>query len=644
MPRRKPAPRADTAPLLITPSQDHIGASQALDAERARLYEAEQRARAIAEAAQHRQAALAEASRLFAEASLDLQELLNRITRQVAERIGDFCAIRLISADGQRLEMVALYHSNPDARALVAAAQSLHYRVDEGFMGQVVQTGQALCIPVLNPDEARRGINLTLWTHLDQIGLYSLLMVPLRVGGEVIGAVGATRSTPGWPYTEEDQVFLQDLADRAALAIDHARLYAAERQARAAAERAAERTAQLQAVAASLARALTPAQVAEVIAAQGVAALEAHAGLVALIDEGLAELEIISAAGYPQAYTTPFARFSLHAPLPLSEVARTGAALWFETGAEMVARYPALSDSAAPDYGGAFAALPLRLEDRLIGVFSLRFARPRSFAAEDQAMMLTLAQHCAQALERARLYREAQEAIRLRDVFFSIAAHEFKTPLTSLYGQAQLLQRRAEREGSLSERDRRSITVVVAQASRLNQMVTAMLDVSRLELGKLSIERADLDLGALTRRVVEEIQPTLSQHTVVCEGPDGPLPVAGDALRLEQVLQNLIGNAVKYSPFGGLVQVQLARCGSMAWVTVQDHGIGIPAAALPQLFQRFYRAANVDEQQISGMGIGLYVVKEIVTLHGGSVSVESVEGQGSTFTISLPITDDKMTR
>jgi signal transduction histidine kinase len=120
----------------------------------------------------------------------------------------------------------------------------------------------------------------------------------------------------------------------------------------------------------------------------------------------------------------------------------------------------------------------------------------------------------------------------------------------------------------------------------------------------------------------------LSRHSILIDGDD---------LRLEQVLQNLIQNAIKYSPPGAPVAVRIERQGAFASVAVVDHGIGIPEAALAQLFQRFYRAPNVDERQISGMGIGLFVVKEIVLLHNGTVAVESVEGQGSTFTIRLPL-------
>jgi signal transduction histidine kinase len=284
------------------------------------------------------------------------------------------------------------------------------------------------------------------------------------------------------------------------------------------------------------------------------------------------------------------------------------------------------------------------VDDHVIGALSFNFGDEREFTPEDQAYMLTLAGQCAQALERARLYEAerqarsaAEQALQLRDIFFSVAAHELKTPLTSLIGHAQLLQRRAYQEANLSERDQRSVDVICGQASRLSQMVSALLDITRIEQGRLSIAPAPLNLVLLARRVVDEMRPTLELHTLEYSDEGEPLIVIGDALRLEQVLQNLIGNAVKYSPSGGPIHVHLMRREDMAAVAVRDLGIGVPQAALSQLFQRFYRADNVDDRQITGMGIGLYVVKEIITLHGGTVAVESTEGQGSTFTFYVPM-------
>jgi signal transduction histidine kinase/CheY-like chemotaxis protein len=282
--------------------------------------------------------------------------------------------------------------------------------------------------------------------------------------------------------------------------------------------------------------------------------------------------------------------------------------------------------------------VPLRARGRVLGALTLSTTDSgRVYGAGDLALAEDLAYRAAVAIDNARLYHEAQKAVRVRDQFLSIASHELKTPLTALLGNAQMLQRRAVREGTFNERDQRALHVIADQATRLNKMVPALLDISRIEMGQMSIARASMDLSVLTRRVVSEVQPTLERHTISYSDYDSPLIVNGDDLRLEQVLHNLISNAIKYSPAGGTVTVQLEQRGPNACVHVHDHGIGIPAESVPRLFTRFYRADNVDPESISGMGIGLFVVKEIVSLHGGTVEVASQEGQGSTFSFTLPL-------
>jgi PAS domain S-box-containing protein len=608
----------------------------ALAVENARLYyETQQHAR--------RAQALATASQLFAEANLDLQEVLERLTRCVGEQIGDFCAIRLLSDEWPWLVTVAVYHPDPEVRPLVEAVTALPYRADEGFMGQVIQTGQPLRIPVITLEEARAGIKPELWEYLGPVGLHSVLTVPLRVRGQIIGAVGVTRSKPGQPYTADDEVFLQELADRAALAIVHSRLYAAEREAKELAERAADRTARLQSITAALSAARSPAQVAEVVLRQGIAAMGAYAGVILLSSADGAALEILDATGYTWDLWEVWAQLPIDSPLPLTDAGRTGQAIWLPSREIYAECYPHLV-AGLNDRAAALAAIPLKIDTQSIGVLGLSFAEAQAFGVDDQTFMLALAQQCAQAIERARLYEaeqqaraEAEAAVRVRDQFLSIASHELKTPLTLMLGNVQLLQRRAEDRDKLSERNRRSINVIESQISRLNNLINGLLDISRIQSGQLSIQPVPLDLGVLAKRVVEEVRPTLSpRHSLVCEYEDESLLVNGDTVRLEQVLHNLISNAIKYSPQGGLVRVQVERRDDKVCLVVRDQGIGIPASAYPYLFQRFFRAANADQHHISGLGVGLYVVKKIVSLHGGTVTVTSTEGSGSIFTILLP--------
>jgi signal transduction histidine kinase len=244
-------------------------------------------------------------------------------------------------------------------------------------------------------------------------------------------------------------------------------------------------------------------------------------------------------------------------------------------------------------------------------------------------------QHAWRQAERAR--GELAQAVQVRDQFLAVASHDLKTPLTVLLGHTQALQRRTASQGTLSERDQRAVQTINEQAKRLHSLIEALLDISRVQAGRLSIQREPMDVCTLVRRVVQEVEPTLDLHTIRFDGFEESLFIAGDALRLEQVFQNLLHNAIKYSPSGGLITVQIERRADRACVTVSDQGIGIPEEAHAHLFQQFYRAGNVEEQHIKGLGIGLYIVNEVVTLHDGTVEVVSREGVGSTFRVYLPL-------
>lgn len=283
-------------------------------------------------------------------------------------------------------------------------------------------------------------------------------------------------------------------------------------------------------------------------------------------------------------------------------------------------------------------SVPLVIRDRNCGAITLARRGATPYAPDDVRFAEELSRRAAMAIDNAMLYREAQEAIHIRDAFLSVASHELKTPLTSLLGFLDLLQRRVTPGTVVGERERRRIEVAQQQAHRLHKMIASLLDLSRLQMGQLSIERNLVDLGGLLRRISEENAPTLPHnHQLLIETPAEPLIVVGDDLRLEQVIQNLLQNAVKYSPHGGPILATVDLHEGQARLRVRDHGLGIPPDALGLIFARFYRASNAAGQHVSGMGVGLYVVRQIVELHGGQVSVESVEGEGSTFTILLPL-------
>jgi signal transduction histidine kinase len=237
---------------------------------------------------------------------------------------------------------------------------------------------------------------------------------------------------------------------------------------------------------------------------------------------------------------------------------------------------------------------------------------------------------------RGRL-RRAEALVRERDDLLAIAAHELKTPLTAIVGYTQTLQLRATREGHLNRRDQDTLRVIVGQAKRLHALIDSILDLTRLHNGQVQIVCQPMDLAGLARRVVDDVGPMAAPRRVIFHGPDTAVTIQGDRVRLEQVLRNLLDNAVKYSPASGDITVRVEQRNTEAILAICDQGIGIPEEARAQLFDRFYRADNVDRRRMQGTGIGLSITAEIVALHGGVVQVDSVPGQGSTFTIRLPL-------
>ncbi len=265
---------------------------------------------------------------------------------------------------------------------------------------------------------------------------------------------------------------------------------------------------------------------------------------------------------------------------------------------------------------------------------------PRSpvFANSDLELVQLLADQTAVILESKKLIDQAaevrarEEATRLKDDFLSSAAHDLKTPLTGIITQAQVLQRRAERDPEAPP-DRVGLNRLVEQSHRLNKLVLELLDVSRLEHGSLVGDCELMDLGLLFR-VVAQQERSRWKRVEFHASESVVAPV--DPPRFEQVVTNLVENALKYSPAQATVRVELWRDGNEARLSVRDEGIGVPAEDQPRVFERFHRGKNVDDRHFAGMGLGLYIARGIVEQHGGRIWVESTPGAGSTFHVAIP--------
>ncbi|WP_426756264.1 ATP-binding protein [Myxococcus sp. Y35] len=264
-------------------------------------------------------------------------------------------------------------------------------------------------------------------------------------------------------------------------------------------------------------------------------------------------------------------------------------------------------------------SLPQRLGSTIIG----RVWSYREVTAERHA-----------EAERERLLRDAQEAIRVRDDFLSIAAHELKTPLTPL----KLHLQRLRQDGVLGDAPHaRHVDKSLMQVARLSGLVNDLLDTSRIQAGRLTLKHGPIPFQELASDVASEMRLASAHHHVEFDAPDERLVVLGDGDRLAQVLVNLMENAFKYSPSGGTVRVRVRRDGGHVRVSVQDEGIGIPQDQHERLFERFFRAHNAPISGFGGLGLGLYICQDIVERHGGRLWVESELGRGSTFHFTVPL-------
>jgi PAS domain S-box-containing protein len=227
-----------------------------------------------------------------------------------------------------------------------------------------------------------------------------------------------------------------------------------------------------------------------------------------------------------------------------------------------------------------------------------------------------------------------REVERLKDEVLSIASHDLKSPITTLRARAQLLQSRIEAGSATPEQLTSGLGKILAQTDRLVAMLELLLDVSHAEAGRFAVAPARSDLVAIAERVVAAAQITTERHRLTVSGPRS-LEGVWDEGRLEQVLQNLVQNAVKYSPAGGAVEVTLAVDDRHVRVSVRDEGVGMVADDLPKVFDRFYRTGPLT---LEGTGLGLYICRTIVTAHGGRIWAESPgPGQGSTLAFTLPL-------
>jgi len=557
-----------------------------LEAERSRLQEAERRQRILSDIS----------AILLDSVGGDEDEPLRRIVEKVVQGMGDWCAFSLVGPDGV-LRQSAAYHPDPRQRDLAEKLNRIQKprRWDAGpkDANALVQK-RPLVFEEITDEMLRAGVEgEEQYQLLKEIGLASAIVAPLMNGAEPLGTlILASAGAGGRRYTPNDVDFVVALADRASLAVRNARLVR---------ELAAERDRQ------ELAR-----QDAERRAAELLATFEADPNGLVLFDQD----DRVRYVGPRLAEMFDW--------LPVRE--------FVGKHYEELFGHDARGDGGTAELAQRTREIFSRRDERSFDEFQI--ARSGRWVTRTSVPV-----HGPRGEYFGRLFvyvdvTAQKELDNERSEFLTVAAHELRTPLTPLSMYLQNIDRRLARgmvvEPELANKARRQVT-------RLAKLVEDLLDVSRLESGRLEIQRDPVELDELVAEVVGDFRAAAHSHEIVLTRPGERMVVLGDRQRLEQVLVNLLQNAIKYSPQGGQIVVTLRREGGEALVSVADQGIGVPAEEQPRLFQRFFRARNAATHHFGGLGIGLFVSHEIVQRHGGRFLVQSESGKGAVFSFALPL-------
>jgi PAS domain S-box-containing protein len=540
-----------------------LGRQAALALERARFSAAEQTLR-------ERLSFLGEATALLT-SSLELDRTLERLSELAVPLLADWCAIAMLVEETGEIEQLVVAHQDPErkrwAEEMQARSRTIKIDDESNLTAQVIRTAEPVFlreVPQKLLDEAvERDPNAA--EALEHISIRSAITVPLRSGEQTFGAL--TLVSESRELHDSEFELAQELAARAAIAVDNARLY-----------REAERRA-------SAALALS-------YVGDGVVLLDRD-GRVRFWNSAAAAI-----TGVPEA----------------DAVGRHPAEVvpaW-----EELTRMAELADAETPE-GARPVTVPIETAagDRWLAVAGVAFDEGVVYALRDVSV--------EQALERAR------------SDFVATASHELRTPLAAVYGAARTL-RRTDIEIPAEQHDR-FLEIIVSETERLTAIVSQILLAGQLEEGRVDLTTAATDLKLLAESALDSARlRTPEQIELRLEQNGAPAIALADEDKLRQVLVNLLDNAIKYSPDGGDVTVELAGGPGRVRLTVRDGGLGIPAGEQERIFEKFYRLDPALTRGVGGSGLGLFISRELVSRMGGSLTVRSKPGEGAAFVVDLP--------
>lgn len=563
--------------------------------------------------------------------TLDLHTVLNRIMSYAVELLGaEAGSLLLMSHQDQDLTFEVVL--GPTGQELLGKST----QVGKGIVGTVAQTGEPLIINDVAGDP-RWDVDFDKAT---QFKTRDLLCVPMSVRHTVIGVIELVNKQDGTGFSEEDCNLLLSFAGQAAIAIQNAQQFTRTDQA------LAVRVQELQTLHAfdqELQTSLELKPVLDIILTHAMDALGVSVGLLGIMQErgGRTGLYLLSQRGMP----VEMSRYKEEMPWPLDkgligQVIRTG--------------LPVLINNVddAPDYvtkaqrTKSVLVVPIPRDDKVVGVLDLESPNFDYFTNDDVLFLSVLISHAAIAISNAQLFEQVKQANDSKSEFMSTASHELKIPMTSIKGYAKLLQMGAV--GAMTEKQQEFLNIITNNVDRMDRLVSNLLDVSRIETGRIRLDISDVQISEVIREVVESVrtQVEAKKQQLTIEMAANLPKIRADYNRMVQIVTNLVSNAYKYTPEGGKISISAqpychdggdSNEVQGVVVTVRDTGYGISEEDQANLFTNFFRSSNQEIRNEPGTGLGLAITKRMIENHGGELIVESKYGEGSAFTFTAPL-------
>jgi signal transduction histidine kinase len=520
--------------------------------------------------------------------SLDLDETLNAVMDSLIHLTGaERGCLMLLDEDGGLSTQIARDFGE---RSELELSRSVVREAIE--QGEPVLTTNAQVDPRFSAQDSVIGYHLR-----------SIVCVPLKVRRQVTGALYLDNRVKEGAFSESDMALLTAFANQAAAAIENARLYTMTDQAL---EARLEELTTMQRIDRDLNASLDFQRVLELTLSWAVRATGADAGALSLVEAG--EDRVMASIG-------DALRPGRLEPDVLQVVLRSQ---------EPVA------------IGSRRILVPIRCEDRTLGLLDLRRNGEGAFSTDHTGFASRLADHAAIAIENARLYQQVRQANQAKSEFVSIVAHELRTPMTAIRGYADMLTRGLM--GPLTDQQMRPVRTIRRNVERMQLLVSDLQDISRIEARQLRLELEPTAIDDVLEGALEAVKGRIEKraHELVVEVPSDLPKVQADPSRLAQILINLLSNACKYTSDGGEIQVRAWSDGACVHCAISDTGIGISQEDQKRLFTKFFRADGPEVRDRAGTGLGLCITKNLVELHEGEIEVESQLGEGTTFTFTIP--------